>query len=348
MFINQFIQDFSTLGQYLVKWLDGDTADPALDGALDQAYRINPFFTPYMQRHAIRVIAETFLSKQILENWLKRYFLTGCSPSGFDKVLGIIMAGNIPLVGFHDFLCGLACGRKLRIKLSSKDQILLPLLFDKLCRINPFWSDKVIFLNPPGQGDQKLSRWIQDMQGVSALISTGSDQTAVQISEKFHGIPSLIRGRRFSFAVIKEGSNLEGLPEDVFLYFGLGCRNINYFLIPEKYDLCNLVEFLQKGRTLVAETCYMDIYKRNRAILMMEGVEFTDGEFFLLQPTEEQALPMGVLGYIRYQSESDITAFETEKIETIQKKYCTFGQAQAPAIDEYADGVDTMEFILNN
>lgn len=379
MFLNQFIEDFSALGKFLLEWESGIVKENRMDEALLAAGRTNPFFTPYMQRHAIKVIAETFLERGKLRKWVESYPNLHSAGNGSSTV-GIIMAGNIPLVGFHDFLCAMACGCFAVVKLSSKDNVLLPVIFNELCRINDFWRGRAMFFNTSacvaeifaknGCGYQTLGAsdcwydatgkedWKKALKKACCLISTGSNSTAASVMQEFAGITQLVRKQRFSFAVVKKGMQLDGLCEDVFLYYGLGCRNVNYFFVPEDYDIEELSGYLKKAYELVfgngqwcdtaAGEAYMNAFRRNRAILKMEGVEFTDGGFFILREMPYESVPMGVLGYARYASDADIAAFEEQKIGMIQKKYCTFGNAQAPSVSEYADGADTIEFILNN
>lgn len=349
MFHDEFIRDFATLGLHLRGWADGTVSDAVLTAAAEEARRENPFFTPYMQRHAVRALADAFLEEKQLTRWLRRYFPAGAAlpeperfrPSRADgsvATVGIIMAGNIPLVGFHDLLCVLACGRKAVVKMSSKDNRLLPAVLAALGRIRAHWCGQVEFAE-------------RVPLTVDALIATGSGETAEKVKRAYAGVPMLVRGRRFSYAVLtgkETPEQLRALGEDVFLYFGLGCRSVSYLLLPEGYDPAVLTEGFAPMRTLVSEDCYRNIYKRNRSMLMLEGEPFADGGFFILRQTPEVFVPAGVLGYRTYRSAGDILEFGRKNSARIQKKYCTFGQAQTPAVDEYADGTDTVEFILKH
>lgn len=346
MFNREFTDNFTRLGKAVSAWLEGKAHEPVLDKAIALSYSDNPFFTVYMQRYAIETVARTFLVKEELERWKGNYVVTGRRAAAGDaQNIGIIMAGNIPLVGFHDFLCVLASGHRAVVKLSSKDKYLLPAVWEILCRINPVWRGKVAFT-------KDMEAYVNEYPDtLSALIATGSDTTRAAVAGKFAGLPLLVRGRRFSFAVLsgKETEpQLQALAKDLFLYYGLGCRNINYLWVPRGYDSRCLVEKLSGMRTVLASGCYMNIYKRQRAVFTMEGEKFTDGGFFLLKKTDDVYPPISVIGYAEYDSESDILAFEEENSGHIQKKYRTFGLAQAPLIDEYADGVDVMEFIFRH
>lgn len=344
MFDREFTDNFSCLGKALSAWLEGKAHEPVLDKAIALSHSDNPFFTVYMQRYALETLARTFLVKEELERWLGNYVVTGRrAEAGKAGNIGIIMAGNIPLVGFHDFLCVLASGNRAVVKLSSKDKYLLPALWEILCRINPVWREKVAFT-------KDMEAYVNACPDtLSALIATGSDTTREAVAGKFAGLPLLLRGRRFSFAVLsgkETETELQALAGDLFLYYGLGCRNVNYLWVPRGYDPGHLVEKFAGMRTVLASGCYMNIYKRQRAVFTMEGETFTDGGFFLLKKTDDVYPPISVVGYAEYDSESDILEFEEKNREHIQKKYRTFGMAQAPPIDEYADGVDVMEFIF--
>lgn len=346
MFKREFTDNFSRLGKALSEWLEGSTSEPFLDRAIALSLRDNPFFTVYMQRYAIATVARTFLVKEELERWLGNYVVTGSRAERQGAaIIGIIMAGNIPLVGFHDFLCVLASGNRAVVKLSSKDKYLLPAVWEILCRINPAWRGQVLFT-----GD--MEAYVQQYPDkLSALIATGSDTTREAVAGKFTGLPLLLRGRRFSFAVLsgkEKARELQALAKDIFLYYGLGCRNVNYIWVPRGYDPGYLIEKFSGMRTLLALGCYMNIYKRQRAVFTMEGEAFTDGGFFLLKETDDVYPPVSVIGYAEYDSESEILAFEEANKAHIQKKYRTFGLAQAPQIDEYADGVDVMEFLFRH
>lgn len=345
MFYDQFLRDFAALGRYLLQWLEGEISDHSLQNAIEAAARANPFFTPYMQRYAIGSQARSFLDENELSRWLRSYFPADSRELGNpvsapvrEKTVGIIMAGNIPLVGFHDLLCVLACGRRALVKMSSKDSCLLPAVLDVLFRIDPYWKDRVHFT-------EKMP------YEVDALIATGSSETAAKVQKEYAGLPMLVRGRRFSYAVLEGRENaaqLGALGEDIFMYFGLGCRSVSYLLLPEGYDIGILTESLRPLRTLVAEKCYMNVYKRNKSILTMEGEDYTDGGFYIIRQTDEVFLPPGFLGYRTYRTAGDILEFEQKNSGRIQKKYRIFGQAQAPAIDDYADRIDTMKFILKH
>lgn len=341
-----FLKEFSALGLQLREWIEGSRKIAGLESAVELAYKENEFFTPYMQKRAIEAIAKEFLEYGKLSGWLHSYGprLKGGFPG---KRVAVIMAGNIPLVGFHDFLSVMASGADAIIKLSSKDSILLPALFTLLCGINGSWEGRVEFVTSKGDGYGYLERFAE----ADAIIATGSDMAKETIAKAMQGRPFLSRGSRFSYGVIESENidSLEGLAEDVFLYFGLGCRSISYLLIKRGTDISKIVEELKRGERLVAENrAYMNNYRRIKAIYEMEGREYIDGGFFIMAPESEKGLPMGLLGYRYYDSQAEAEAFEREKAEKIQKKYRTFGTAQSPLVGEYADNIDTVGFLIES
>ena len=349
MFKQDFINNFSLLGERISNWVENNSFEPILESAVASSFSNNPFFTPFMQRSSLGVIAKTFLQKSELERWLKSTAVNNNRLSSVENNVGVIMAGNIPAVGFHDFLSVLATGCGIIVKLSSKDKYLIPALASILCEINPFWEDRVVFL-PDINSFYNAQNNLSGSKRMKCIIATGSNNTVQSIANVCKGLPILTRGRRFSFAVISGNESeqeLELLAKDVFLYFGLGCRSVNFFLVPKGYSFNKMVKAFGSMQKVVAYECYINCCKRARAISIMEGIKFIDGNFFLLKESAGVYPPMAELNYLEYESEQDIINFVKENENQIQKKYCTFGIAQAPKIDEYADGIDTIEFILN-
>lgn len=345
MFLNQFINDFSILGSRLSCLYRGSSSCPEWDCLMDEAYGSNPFFTKFMQQNAIKCILERFLNERELRRWLGNYDISPEKNIGRVKA-GIIMAGNLPLVGFHDFLCVLATGADCYIKLSSKDPVLLPGIIGMLADINPFWQERIHIVN---------RNQMEIFHDMDALISTGSDFTAAAVADEYKEIPTLLRGKRFSFAVLESDSEkaLNGLDRDIFLYYGLGCRSISYLLLMRNVSINRVAGYLMgsewvKESGVAGDANYKEIYRRNRALYGMEKREYIDGGFFIISRTEDVEVPVGIVGYEYIDSENDICRFENKFRGNIQKKFRTFGIAQVPAIDDYADGIDTMRFLLDN
>lgn len=333
----------------MLQWLDAERREEkdsfsATDNALERAYEKNAFFTPYMQRFAVRAIAEKFLNSEELNRFVSNYHLrfqaANCGESAEPSTkVGIIAAGNIPLVVFHDFLCSVACGCNVIIKLSSKDNLLFPALLNLLFEINPFWREKIDVVENLPHSE------------INMLLFMGSTSTADKILSEYPDIPLLLRKSRFSYALItgrETVEELERLGEDVFMYFGLGCRSVTTLMLPMEYDIEKIISALQKAGTFVADRKFTDIYIRNKALAVMEGDKFADGGFFIIKECSPVNLPIGVLNIVRYCSYKDIEAFDKNFESQIQKKYCIFGEAQRPGIFEYPDNTDTVDFILNH
>ena len=341
-----FLNDFSTLGILLQEWLGGYRKLAGLDRAVELAYAENHFFTPSMQRYAISAITSQFLSYDKLSGWMNDYRLP--SDDAFSgKCVGIVMAGNIPLVGFHDFLTVMASGARAVIKLSSKDRILLPAIFSLLCEIDGRWKRRAEFILSKDADYDYLNLF----SGADAVIATGGDEAKAAIAVKLGEKPLLARGSRFSYAVIDNENigRLDGLANDVFLYFGMGCRSISYFLIKRGTEISGLIDELKNGESLVSRNpAYMNSYKRIRAIYRMEGREFADGGFFIMAEESETKMPMGLIGYRYYDSGQELADFAAEKLEKKKKKYRIFGMAQSPSIADYADNIDTMNFLIES
>ena len=340
MFDKEFINNFSTLGLRLLNWANCISSEPLIESAITQSEKLNPLFTPYMQRNSIVTIARFFLDSDVLVQWISKYNLNGDNKiSGNNKNILVVCAGNIPAVGFHDIMCVLASGNNAVVKLSSKDKFLLPAILDILVRINSRWEEKIKF--------------IYSLQDVSSVvdggIAMGSNEAVAALEIGFPNIDKLLRGHMFSYAIIngdESDEQLRMLSYDMLLYFGLGCRSVSYLLVPTNYDFSRLIEACEQLRTLLDVNCYKNSYKRERAIAIMNGDCFIDGGFFLLKYTFDIDNNQSVIGVREYVCGEDLDSFEKENYNIIQKKYRTFGNAQTPKPCEYPNGIDTMEFIL--
>lgn len=360
---NHFIKSFVRLGEEMKK-----LKNPLLANAMRSAWEDNPFFTLDMQRTAIINIADKFLQPKPLKWLLKHAWEDGGRPRRAEdnlwgKTVGIIMAGNLPLVGFHDFLCTLACGRKAYIKTSSKDSRLLPAVYEMLCDIDSCWCGKVVFCRAL---DSVLIK-------PSVLIASGSDESMAEIKNEFPHVPKLLRGSRFSFSVLTGKETQEQLcrlAEDVLLYFGLGCRSISYLLVPERYDFESFIKASQTlklnggkkiKQIMMSVAAYKNSYLRIKALNKIENVnacfngscadekkEYADGGFFILRRSSSVHPPLAQVNFEYYKNGEDIKTFECVHKRQIQKKYTTFGIAQRPEIDDFADGSDTVHFILKH
>lgn len=331
MFDDRFIEAAAGLGERLRCWLAGKREWPELDRAVEQSRQENPFFTVRFQREALRAVAEDFLERRVLESWLGPYrSRTEASPE-CRRTVGVVMAGNLPAVGFHDLLCVLACGYAAQVKLSSRDRRLIPVLFPER-----EWPDQVVYVNRP--------------EGVDALLTMGGDAAAAYFRAAFPGIPAIVRHARTSCAWLtgrESAGELEALARDILLYFGMGCRSVTYLLVPRGYDFSPLEQALAACGEWTDEPAFRRLVLRERALLRMEGLPYREAGGILLRPMPFASVPPGTVGYAEYGSVADADAFRTENRERIQKFYRTFGGAQRPAPDDYPDGADTLSFLMN-
>jgi len=343
MYCEVFIKDFSRLGEIVRSQLLESSAGPLLDNAMRLSLDANPMFTFQMQREALTAISEQMLRESLLTDWIEPYKHIAVQK---EEITGIIMAGNLPLVGFHDFLSCAAAGFKTEIKLSGRDRFLLPALFEILCGINHFWKERVVFTDT-------LS------ERISRLIATGSDQTVRSVGGAYRDIPRLLRGTRSSFAILdggEESGQLAKLCDDMFLYFGMGCRSVSTLIVPRGFDFNPLLESARRYAHLGGNKDYSSAYRYNKAILVMEEKEFIDGGFFLLQKGAPFPPPLSVTGVVEYTTKDDTEAFIKMNENRIQamvssadgEGFISPGEAQHPKLDQYADNINTLDFLLKN
>ncbi|HPI78995.1 MAG: acyl-CoA reductase [Cyclobacteriaceae bacterium] len=312
--------------------------EEARQAVFKKAWEKNPWFTPDNVQLAFHG-ACAFLEKEKLINWMSKYLSKG----GRLKTVGVAMAGNIPLVGFHDYLCVLSAGHRAQVKLSSQDAELLPFVHGMLARIEPRFADAASF-------EERL-------HGYDAAIATGSDNTGRYFSYYFKNVPHIIRKNRASCAVLLGGETpgeLEALGNDVFQYFGLGCRNVSKLYIPEEYDLIPLLKEWEKFSPLVHHNKYANNYNYQRSIHLTNRLPFYDNGAILLVESNKLVSPIAVVYYERYSDQKDLqrkVGLHREKLQCVLsakgwfKGSIEFGKAQKPELEDYADNVDTMGFL---
>jgi len=343
MYKEVFIRDFSLLGKSLEEHLNGRRDNHLLDRAFEDSLQYNPLFSTDMQKEAIRAVIEKFLMENVLTDWLIPY-----ENKLFEKkcIVGIIMAGNLPLVGFHDFMVTMASGCRSQIKLSGKDRFLLPSLFSILCDINPYWKDRVEFIG-----------FLPDNPDI--LLATGGDESAKIFESKYQNVPKIIRSSRSSIAIL-QGDETEGelqkLSKDIFLYYGMGCRSVSTLLIPRDYSFGLLTDVFERRRSTMVSEDYLSAYKYQRAIAAMQNSWYLDGGFYILREFMSFPPPMGVIGILKYKDNNEAEKFVNSNklhLQCLVGKKCRFadtevGETQYPSISDYADGLNSLEFILNN
>ena len=284
------------------------------------------------------------LTQENLNQWVSRYTFNESEP----KTIAIIMAGNIPLVGFHDFLSVLISGNKVLVKLSSNDKQLLPFLANYLIAVEPKFKDFISFT------EEKLTNF-------DAVIATGSNNTARYFEYYFGKYPNIIRKNRNSIAVLtgdETKEELENLANDIFRYFGMGCRNVSKLYIPKAYDFDNFFNAMFSWKKVINDHKYMNNYDYNKAVYLMSTDEtrgkLLDNEFLLLKEDKTFSSPIAVMFNEEYTDLEDLKNHliaEEENIQCIVSKAgiegeINFGETQNPSLWDYADNLDTMDFLL--
>jgi hypothetical protein len=339
---SQLITDLATLGPWLASLSATETSQSevfsrelteAFDSVISREIYRNGWFEPREVKQSLTGIAR-WLKHETLHAFSSPYAYHEFRPS-----LGLILAGNLPMVGFHDVLCGLLSGYTLQIKLSSDDQQLIPLLVRGLIELNPAYAE-LIQLNP-----QKLS-------GFDAVIGTGSDSTLLHFQSYFKEIPHLLRGNRTSIAILRgdeTAEELHALGCDIFQYFGRGCRNVTHLIVPEGYSFDAFFEAILPFQTVIQNKKYGNNYDYNRAIHLLSKQPLLDNGFLLLHESTALHPPLAMIHYHSYTHRSEAIEYINQHRDKIQCVSGTvevpFGTTQQPRIDDFADGINTMEWL---
>ena len=311
---------------------------------IDTAQQHNGWFTQGFVKKALVSLGES-MQQEKLEKWANSY-KDELKKAGSTKRVAVVMAGNVPAVGFHDFLSILISGHKLLAKLSSDDDKLMPAIANILIEIEPDFKDKIEFTS-----DQ--------LKGFDAVIATGSNNTSRYFEYYFGKYPNIIRKNRNGVAVLtgtETEKELNALADDIFLYYGLGCRNVARLFIPVGYDFNPLLEILSLRKEIAENSKYFNNYEYNKAIYLINGTAHFDTGNLLLTEADSFASPVSVLYYSFYQNPDSL---KNELLVNHDKVQCiatgadfisnkvSFGKTQSPELWDYADGIDTLEFLLN-
>lgn len=335
MELDEKINAFAALGDKISRLTDSEKGTIAFNAA-----QTNAWFTNDSVIEALSGIHH-FLKKDTLSAWADQYPIQHQK----SKTVGVAMAGNIPLVGFHDLLCILICGHQLVAKKSSQDSYLIDLLFDWLIEIEPRFKSNI--------------RFEERLNGVEAVIATGSDNTARYFEYYFRKIPHIIRKNRTSCAILmgeEAPELLFELGKDVFTYFGLGCRNVSKIFVPEDYDFPNLLNAWQPYESIILHHKYVNNYDYQKSILLVNGTHFYDTGYLLTTASTGLVSPISVLFYETYKNLADLDQklqAQSEKIQCIvsadgwYQNSVAFGSAQRPDVSDYADQIDTMKFLTS-
>lgn len=308
-----------------------------LDEIALHARNENTWFTRESVEKALKGIGE-FLLPERLTSWVAGY-----PAIKTEKTVALILAGNIPLVGFHDIMCVLISGHKAQIKLSSKDQYLTKYVLQKLVEIEPAFDSRI-----------SLTERLSDFDSV---IATGSDNSARYFNFYFGKYPHIIRKNRTSVAVIRQNDTQEDyrmLGLDVFTYFGLGCRNVSKLYVPAGFSFETFFPAWEPYSDVVNHHKYANNYDYQKSILLINRIPFLDNGFVLLQESDRLVSPISVVFFEYYNSDAELREklnTQSEKIQVIigNHQLCSvrFGEAQCPQLGDYADNTDTMNFLVS-
>ncbi|TXB66923.1 acyl-CoA reductase [Vicingus serpentipes] len=344
--INAFIELGTFLKQFKNKVINDSVQNlnekfyDDFDYLIKRQKAFNGWFTEVFVLESIDAIAE-MLTKENLQEWVSNYEINDFTP----KNVGVIMAGNIPLVGFHDFLSVLISGNNVIAKTSSEDNTLLKKIAEILIEIDAELATKIKF--------------VERLENFEAVIATGSNNTARYFESYFGKYPNIIRKNRNSVAVIShndEKENLNKLGNDIFQYYGLGCRNVSKLYVPKGYNFNQFFEAIfEDFQDIVNNNKYANNYDYNKAVYLLGNNQLLDNNFVLLKEDESFSSPVAVLHYEYYEDIEELKNHLQSQKENIQCivsneapiESLKFGEAQQPKLWDYADGVDTMAFLTN-
>jgi hypothetical protein len=350
--LQQKVKALSQLGDYLKDFIAGkqELCNANLfnqfydktNHAISFAERKNPWFTHKNIMHALSYWAHE-LSIENINNWQSNYQIQEIL---LPKKVGVIMAGNIPMVGFHDLLCVFLSGHQFNGKLASDDQILIPHLIEVLAAIEPETKNDILFSE-------------QFLKNMDAYIGTGSNNSARYFEYYFRDKPHIIRSNRNGVAVLtgnETPQDFEKLGEDIFRYFGLGCRNVSKLYVPEGFNFNAFFEGIYPFFEMVNHNKYGNNYEYNRTVYLMGNEKLLDNNFLILKEDKSMSSPIAVLFY-EYYNDIESLNYHFKENETLLQciiasnekleKSISFGNSQKPALHEYADGFDTMRFLLD-
>jgi hypothetical protein len=330
------VKALSSLGLYLQ---DLDTLE--INDMCEAAFNANRWFSIENNKLALEGIREAFLDHELLSYWISKYEI---NEEKEPKKVGLVLAGNIPAVGWNDIMCTYLSGNISLIKYSDKDNVILPFLIEKLCFINPSFSYQFEVVEKLGQFD--------------AVIATGSNNSARYFESYFGKYPNIIRKNRNAVAVLtgeETDAQLYLLGKDIFTYFGLGCRNVSKLYVPVDYNFIPLLEALHKYNEIIHHNKYKNNFDYTIALFLLNKVKYSNNGSVILREDERLTSRISSVHYQYYNNEEELAKLLSEKKEEIQCivsqmplqgfDVFDFGKAQNPSLDDYADGVDTMQFL---
>lgn len=330
MNLQERIELLGRLGEYML------SDDERWQQAKTRASLENAWFIPEFVNLASASIASSYLQKDILEKWASTYHLH--DTPAVDRTVGVVMAGNIPMVGFHDWMSVFISGHNALIKLSAKDNILLRHLVDVLVSWDNRAAGKIAFA--------------ERLKGCDAYIATGSNNSAGYFEYYFGKYPNIIRRNRTSVAVLtghESPGELDKLADDVFLYFGLGCRNVTKLYVPGGYDFLPLLSAFRKYNWMTDFHKYKNNYDYNLALHLLNKKFYMSTDAILLAEDDSVFSAISQLNYAFYNDKNEVAlslAGNADLQCIVGREFTAFGQAQHPEIGVYADGVDTLAFLI--
>lgn len=311
-----------------------------LDAIIEKCYSYNGWFTKQNIEKALQGIV-ALLERSNLEEFCKQIH----KPKT-PKTIAVIMAGNIPAVGFHDFLCVLLSGNTILIKQSSDDTFFIKFFSEFLKETEPLFKDRTVFT------EEKL-------QGFDAIIATGSNNSALYFERYFGKYPHIIRKNRTSIAVLSGNESIEELTllgNDIFDHFGLGCRNVSKIFVPAGYSFNTLYESIFCFSEVIQNKKYANNHEYNRAIYLLNQEKFLDNNFLIIKESNSLHSPIGVLFYERYENTDEVSLKIKEIQEQLQCivssisfpfKTVSFGKTQTPSVFDFSDNINTLQFLNN-
>jgi hypothetical protein len=331
-----FLDSLSSLKDFII----ADSPERAI--ILQKAMSANPWFIPEFSIQAIDAIASEYLDADKCSSWMNSYPLNASA----GKRVALIMAGNVPMVGFHDLFCVLASGHAALVKLSDKDSILLPWIIEAWININPSLSANIIFT------DRLLA--------FDAAIATGSNNSSRYFEYYFRDYPHILRQHRNGIAVLtgeETAEDLKSLAKDIFLFFGLGCRNVSKVFVPEGFDFEPWKEAMREWAYLGDHNKYKNNLDYNFAIYIINRVPHIQLGHLILKEDDAFTSRIGCVHYSYYKDMDGLTndlSFKKDEIQCVISQvpvrgweHISFGESQWPRLDQYADGVDTMKFLTS-
>lgn len=325
----QIIEALSKTGDDLYRQLK----ETAVQEVIHTAYVRNNWFNPDFTEHALKQIIKQYLQADALLEFSSSY-----SFANNPRTVAIVMAGNIPLAGFHDWLCVMLSGHNALVKCSAKDAVLFPFWLNRLSAIAPELVER--------------TRIVDTLKGFDAVIATGSNNTNRYFEYYFGKYPHIFRNNRSSVAILSGNESkeqLNALSDDIFLYFGLGCRSVSKLFLPEGYEVESLLPHFYNYQWLTQHSKYMNNYDYNRTVLLMNKTPHVANDFVAITQSESVHSPLALIHYEYYDSNKQLEERLMDQATAIQAiigaGHLPFGKAQEPTLSQFSDNIDTMAFL---